>query len=245
MEEIKVLQEFLSVTVESSDPVLERFGNLPRAVCRDGGEGRRFVYVPGSRKDRVVLVAHADTVWTPLNAVSSPRQHRVVQQNGTFRSYGSWSGLGADDRAGCAILWLLKDFGHSLLVTDGEEKGRRGSHFLAQDCPDIYDEINGTHGFMVQFDRRHASDFKCYEVGTDSFREYVAAQTGYSEPDRKSFTDICTLCRDICGVNLSVGYYHEHSPGEFLVIEEWLNTLNLCRNWLGSGNLPRFPLNNR
>ncbi|MEJ5365406.1 MAG: hypothetical protein WHS86_09915 [Desulfosoma sp.] len=243
MEEIKVLEEFLSLSLESSDPVLQRFGNLPGAVHRDGGDGRRFVYVPGSRKDRIVLVAHADTVWTLWGRERTSRPHRVVRENGIFRSESS--GLGADDRAGCAILWLLKDSGHSLLVTDGEEKGQLGSWFLVEECPDIYDEINETHGFMVEFDRRNAADFKCYDVGTDDFRSYVASVTGYAEPDRRAFTDICTLCRDICGVNLSVGYYHEHSAQEYLSIREWRHTLDLCRSWLGSADLPRFALEPR
>ncbi|MFH0957654.1 MAG: hypothetical protein V1897_03035 [Pseudomonadota bacterium] len=29
--------------------------------------------------------------------------------------------------AGCAILWLLKDWGHSLLVTNVKEDGRRAA----------------------------------------------------------------------------------------------------------------------
>ena len=40
-----------------------------------------------------------------------------------YRSGVYDEGIGADDRAGCAILWLLKDSGHSLLVTNGEEIG--------------------------------------------------------------------------------------------------------------------------
>jgi hypothetical protein len=66
--------------------------------------------------------------------------------------------------------------------------------------------------------------------------------TGYIEPDRYSYTDIVTLCREITGVNLSVGYRNEHSYKESLVLDEWLNTLNLCRRWLSEESLPRFPL---
>lgn len=243
MREIQILEDFLSFAVESSDPVLERFSELPGAIVREGGKGQRFVYVPGRRKDRVVLVAHADTVWTSWEERSGePRRQGLIQENGVYRSGSHSIGIGADDRAGCAILWLLKDVGHSLLVTDAEEFGRRGSEFLMNSCPDIADELNGTHGFMVQFDRRNAFDFKCYAVGTDAFREYVHAMTGFTEPDRSSCTDICTLCRDICGVNLSVGYTSEHSSQESLNVQAWLNTLDVSRRWLGSADLPRFPL---
>jgi hypothetical protein len=51
-----------------------------------------------------------------------------------------------------------------------------------------------------------------------------------------------TLCRDICGVNLSVGYHREHSDQEYLVLDEWQRSLDLCRRWLSGAGLPRFSL---
>ena len=39
---------------------------------------------------------------------------------------------------------------------------------------------------------------------------------------------------------LSIGYHNEHSAQEYLNLEEWKNTLNLCRKWLADENLPRF-----
>ena len=60
---LKTLRDFLEMPIESTDQVFSRFGNEPGAIIR--GEGlRKFAYVPGMRrKDRVLLVAHADTVW--------------------------------------------------------------------------------------------------------------------------------------------------------------------------------------
>jgi len=68
----------------------------------------------------------------------------------------------------------------------------------------------------------------------------VKTETGYTEPDRDSFTDIGVLCRGICGVNLSVGYRDEHGWFERLSIREWKNTLELCREWLSGNRFPRF-----
>lgn len=130
------------------------------------------------------------------------------------------------------------DSGHSTLITDGEERGRMGSTWLMKYNEDIANLIN-QHQFMIQFDRRNGSDFKCYDVGTDEFRSFIKEQTGFSEPDRRSYTDICTLCRDICGVNLSIGYYDEHTNEERINIEEWLNTLRITQKLLDN-ELPRF-----
>ncbi|MFA4958016.1 MAG: hypothetical protein WC556_13695 [Candidatus Methanoperedens sp.] len=104
---------------------------------------------------------------------------------------------------------------------------------------DIKEEIQ-RHQFAVQFDRRNRRDFKCYSVGTDDFREYLMEKTGYTEPDRDSYTDIVTLCRDICGVNLSIGYLNEHTNEEILLIDEWWDTLEMCRKWLCEPDLPKF-----
>lgn len=134
--------------------------------------------------------------------------------------------------------------GHSLLITNGEEDRRQGSTWLMTANHDIAEEINREHQFIVQLDRRNGNDFKCYTVGTDEFRSYVEQKTGYNEPDRRSYADIVTICRDITGVNLSIGYRNEHSSDECLYLKEWQNTLKLCRIWLSEQELPRFLRNN-
>ncbi|TAN39732.1 MAG: hypothetical protein EPN25_10550 [Nitrospirae bacterium] len=242
MNEYEVLREFLEMPLFSGDAVFSRFHELPGAVLHGRGP-ERFLYVRGTRDDRVLLVAHADTFWDRPDGPAEPG-HKVIYSDGILSSSSDTHGLGADDRAGCAMLWLLKDLGHSLFITDGEEQGGAGSSWLmgSAEHAGIAAEINDTHRFIVQFDRRNGTDFKCYTVGTDAFREYVRARTGYREPDRRSFTDIVTLCRSIAGVNLSIGYHHEHRPGEYLAFREWLHTLTLCRAWLAEKELPRFPL---
>ncbi len=145
-------------------------------------------------------------------------------------------------RAGCAILWILKDPGHSLLITDGEESHRQGSTWLMDYKKDIAEEINGEHQFFVQFDRRHDRDFKCYDVGTDEFRSYIGKGSGYTEPDRSSFTDIVNLCDRIAGVNLSIAYHNEHHDNETLIFSQWENTLNVAASWLSESELPKFGL---
>ena len=237
-QEEETLLEFLSMPLHSSQPVFERFGSLPGAIyCGDPlWPEKRFIYIPGWRDDRAVLVAHADTVFTE-DATNGKAVS--IEREGDFL-YGSDSALGADDRAGCAILWLMRDSGHSLLITDGEEQGLLGSSWLMENCPAIADELNG-HSFMIQLDRRNGRDFKTYSVGTDAFKRFVAKSTGYDDAGGDSFTDICVLCRDICGVNLSVGYYGEHSEQECLNVKEWAATLDtvtamMCRP------VKRFPL---
>ena len=234
MDDIKILLEFLNMPLGETGEVFARFRSLDGIVHR--GEGKRqFVYRPGIRDDRVLLVAHADTVW------EGGRQE-IVHENGIIRNRKG--GLGADDRAGCAIVWLLRDLGHSLLIVDGEEVGREGSHWLMEVNPEIAEEINEKHNFVLEFDRRNGRDYKCYDVGTPEFRYYIKAMTGYAEPDRHPYTDIGILCRNIPGANLSVGYRNEHTAQEYLVVKEWQRTLDMSRRWLGEPGLPKFKLRN-
>jgi hypothetical protein len=239
MTDIDILLEFLCIDLAASDGVFERFSDIPDAIVRGSGMDK-FLYVRGSRPDRVLLVAHADTYWDNSYGQNHNAPKELSIDNGIIRNLNG--GLGADDRAGCAILWLLKDLGHSILITNGEEGGLVGSRWLRNENPDIFDEINSTHQFAVQFDRRNSSDYKCYSVGTAAFRDYIGKMTGYSEPDRKSSTDIVILSDRIAGVNLSIGYRKEHTEMEHLVMDDWQHTLDICRSWLSENDLPRFPL---
>jgi hypothetical protein len=238
---IEVLRSFLEIPLGSADGVFDRFLQIPGAIYR--GEGlERFLYIRGARPNRVLLVAHADTFWDCEYGYDPGPTHEIKIEDGEIRAVNGNFGLGADDRAGCAMLWLLKDLGHSLLVTNGEEHEQRGASWLMSDNKDIAADINHDHQFVIQLDRRNGSDFKCYDVGTDEFRSYVAEKTGYTEPDRRATSDIVTLCREIAGVNLSVGYHNEHHENEFLNISEWECTLNVVQEWLSEPNLERFAL---
>lgn len=243
--EKEVLRHFLEFPLWTSTPIFELFSGLEGAVERANPDNRRehFLYVEGKRKDKVVLVAHADSYFDELLFPENTEiPHQVEERDGCFFSKNDHQlGLGADDRAGCAMLWLLRDSGHSLLITDGEEGGLTGSDWLMKHHADIADALNSRHQFMVQLDRQNATDFKTYSVGTDPFRDFIHTQTGYVEPDRLRRSDIVALCRDICGVNFSIGYYNEHTAAEYLVIDEWTHTLEVVKKLL-ENPLPRFPL---
>ena len=176
-----------------------------------------FVYIPGSRRDAATLIAHADTVFDSVGS------HRVIyiEETGIIRSEECGAGIGADDRAGCALLWLLKDSGHNVLLIGYEERGQPSAHFLAANHPDILREIQSS-SFMVEFDRRTSDAYRVYDIPvTAEFRAYVEKETGFNEREKGGITDICVLCTDgCCGVNVSVGYYNAHSPDEYIVVSE-------------------------
>ena len=242
MDDRVILEKFLCFDLTSTNSVFDEFAGLDNAVYYGELFGSDdFIYVPGTRRDRVVLVAHADTYWNGM-IPDSDIQHRVVwDKGGYYRSGDPAIGIGADDRAGCAIVYLLKDLGHSLLITSGEEIGSLGARRIREDCPRLYDELN-EHQYMIEFDRCNARDYKVYNIPvSEEFQQFIEDNTGYREAGKSSFTDITILCRKICGANLSVGYYAEHTPDERLVYGEWKNTLDIARKML-FGEQKKFPV---
>lgn len=237
----EILERFCSFPLDSSREVLGEFAKLPGAISHFDGGKRNFVYVPGTREDRVVLVAHADTVWDREYGFAGDCTQSLNFENGVYSGINPACGIGADDRAGCAILWLLKDSGHSLLVVDGEERGQIGSHHIESAYPEIFRELN-EHAYMIQFDRRGSSDYKFYALPVSrAFERFVQEKTGYSDAGRTARTDIVVLCRRICGVNLSIGYVSEHKPTESLVLSHWQRTLHLAEKMLAEPQ-SAFPL---
>ena len=235
----EILMEFLRMPLGNSKQVFDKFRTLTNAK-HEGRGSKQFLYREGNRKNKVLLVAHADTYWDQHHGRHSNKHHEVREEEGKLAT--SQVGLGADDRAGCAILWLLRDSGHSLLITDGEEKKLQGATWIRDYHSDLLDNINKIHQFVVEFDRKNAGEFKCYTVGTPDFVKYIRHQTKYCEKKDCGSTDISVLCMHICGVNLSIGYQNEHSADEHLTLADWEHTLNLTCKWLEHEELPRFKL---
>lgn len=169
----------------------------------------------------ICLVAHMDTVFSqPPQDIFYDRESNVV-----------WSpdGLGADDRAGVfAILKILsKGYRPHVIFTTDEELGCIGALQLAKKkCP--FKECH----FIIQLDRAHKDDCVFYSCYNPDFEEFI--QSYGFEYDTGTFTDITQLCPfwGIAGVNLSVGYYNEHSLIETLYVSYLFKTIDKVVNIL-------------
>jgi hypothetical protein len=232
----------------SRDQVLDKFMNVATAYT-DGQGQERFVFIPGTRSDRALIVAHADTVWhdTTIKLAycrnilySANRITQTKIQTPNHGEINKWGiGIGADDRAGCAIAWELRNSGHSILITSGEEEGCIATERLLKH--QVWrDLLNTTHTFAIQFDRRGYKDIVFYNVATKEFAKYIKEETGYT-PKEGFGTDIKRLCKLICGVNVSVGYYDEHKSDERLVVDQWMNTYQIAKQLLDK-KLKLYPL---
>ena len=171
-----------------------------------------YVYARGDAP--ALLVAHADTAHrAPPDRVYFDRQAGVV-----------WSpdGLGADDRAGVAAILLVVARMPSggkphVLFTADEEIGAIGASVAAADLASAGAQLH----FVVELDRRGSNDSVFYDCANAEFETYVNS-FGHKTAVG-SFSDISVLCPgwSVAGVNLSVGYYNQHSTSEYLVLSEW------------------------
>ncbi len=191
-------------------------------AVEDGGS---FKY--GAGDIPILLVAHTDIVHD-----ESPT---TIYRDSAKRVVWSPTGIGADDRAGVwGIARLLADgYRPHVLFTDEEETGGKGAHEAAALLP--APEVN----CMVQLDRMNATDAVYYSCDNPSFRKWITRR-GFRTA-QGSFTDISILMPvwGIAGVNVSVGYYGQHTTGEHLRLDELDTTLRKVARMLDKP--PRRP----
>lgn len=162
----------------------------------------------------ICLVAHLDTVHCapPCNFYYD-REEGVV-----------WSpdGLGADDRAGIYIILALIKKGyrpHILFCLNEEVGGRGAAIFAAEPC--YFDDVR----YFIELDRQGMDDCVFYWCDNKDFTSYIESFGFLTQ--KGLFSDISVLCPSwkIAGVNLSVGYFDEHSLAEHLFVPSLFDTM--------------------
>jgi len=184
-------------------------------------------YVYGEGDIPLCLVAHTDTVHR-----SPPR---TLYHDSTKRVVWSPEGLGADDRAGVfGIADLLRQgFRPHILFTDKEETGGIGAEEAALDL--ARPPVN----LLIQMDRAGSIDMVFYGYDPPRGMLRYLRRHGFVF-DHGTFTDIAVLMPGwgIGGVNLSIGYYGQHTRGEYLNLAEMDRTVDAVALMLASPPKP-------
>lgn len=186
---------------------LQSFGYVDIESFFDSKNG--YIFAKGTLP--VCLCAHMDKVpyYKPIKKIN---RACLIDNNKCIIDVwlNSKQGIGGDDRCGVyAILSMLK-LGHrpSVLFCMGEEIGCRGSNKFVEDHDkDFLSYINA----FIQIDRRGNRDVVRYSDDNDELTK--AIETFDFKHAYGSCTDISVLMPHfgISGVNLSSGYYNEHS----------------------------------
>lgn len=164
----------------------------------------------------VLLTAHMDTVHKKQCA----NIKYVKSANGKTIAYES-NGIGGDDRCGIyMILQILKQLDCAVLFCEDEEIGSIGaSEFTRSDlCQTL--KAENRFKYIIELDRMNSNDAVFYEDDNEDFHSFVTKE--FWETSYGSWSDIRELspALGISSVNLSCGYYNQHTNEEYVVLEE-------------------------
>lgn len=145
-----------------------------------------------------------------------------------------WSpdGLGADDRAG--VFMILKSLQSgllpSVLFTTDEEIGGIGAEKFATVYRTLFKRTKIR--YILELDRQGKNDCVFYSCVNKEFENYINSY-GFIT-DTGTFSDISIICPkvEIAGVNISIGYYYEHSNREFLSLLQMFKNYDIINKMI-------------
>jgi hypothetical protein len=219
--------------------IRETFIELTQYTEVLGDEHLLKKYLPeGIQEDHVgnyyMKIGESDTMFTShLDTAAHSRKKvthvfdDITSKNGRKEYFIETDGttlLGADDRAGVVImLYMIKHKIPGLYYFFiGEERGTVGSSNILLESPEFFEPYNK----CISFDRRGYGSVITVQMGgkccstafANALSKDLKNATGYNwDPDPTGiYTDSAVFMDDIAEcTNLSVGYFNEHSVGEF------------------------------
>lgn len=172
-------------------------------------DGKNYAYWHG--EGTMLLQAHVDVIH--------PAKNIKVTNN-----IISGDGLGADDRAGVfACLYLRNKFPNvPVLFTNFEESGGKGMEAFVTYHIDLVGNVN----MAIAIDRKGAGHYVTYNDLPKKCRRYVQSFGWHEETGSFSDIEIFTDKFEIPSINVSCGYYNQHTKSELLVIDELYLTIS-------------------
>ena len=195
-----------------------------------------LLIIPKENPAPILLTAHMDTVH------EKQVRQIIVEKHVGKTIVSSPQGIGGDDRCGIYMITRILDDGMRpyVLFCEDEEIGcvGAGRFAIGKDKELITDKVK----FIVELDRRNATDAVFYDCDNPDFTEYIEKTTGYKKADG-SYSDICEIAPEVkaAAVNLSCGYYHEHTLQHYVVWEEMINTLKVTKKLIKSAKKETTP----
>lgn len=213
---MKLLNEMLMA--ENHEDIIEIIETVSSDYKRIDGDKWTLYTHRNTNTLAPMFVAHTDTV-------SDIKPKEIINDNGVLSNPDGV--LGADDRAGCYGLYQMMKNGivGYFLFTDEEEIGGIGASEFASS--DTFAMIKDRVSALIELDRRGSNDVATYCYDNNDLID-LFINRGYKQA-MGSYTDVVSLASesDIACVNLSIGYYNEHTSNEKLVISELNRTIDM------------------
>lgn len=178
----------------------------------------------------VMLIAHMDTARNkeiPKTILKLPMDDGIkITADGTL--------IGGDDRCGVwMIMNIIKKVKCHVLFLEDEEIGCVGARKFTGSEHVKY--VSENLSFMIELDRRGKNDCVFYSNDNRDFVKYIEEKVGAKEAVG-TMSDISVIMpkTGVAGVNLSCGYYKEHTVDEYITVREMEDMMNRVRSFLES-----------
>ena len=174
-----------------------------------------FIYAEGDIP--VLLVAHMDTVHKETCKIICESSDGVIM---------SPQGIGGDDRCGIfMILETIKELRCSVLFAEDEESGCIGANKFCKSGIEPSVEFK----YIIEYDRKGANDAVFYDCDNPEFEDFITDKEIGFKLAYGSCSDISYVAPHLktAAVNLSCGYYNQHTQHEYVVVPEMM--LNIER----------------
>lgn len=221
-----MLAQLVATVGQSDVEVSAIVENITGIDLEPDGNGNFYVSIPKAdgKPSSTLFLAHLDTV---ARCRTDVKMEVYLQGNHVFMRSDGASILGADDRAGCAILAFMmtrKVPGTYYFFRD-EELGRGGSIQASKDEKGLILKGKDLFKRAIQFDRYGYDSIICQQSGfrtaSEPFAKHLAAafqKNGVYRMKadlRGSYTDSYSMCGTVpeC-TNISVGYFKHHTKNE-------------------------------
>jgi len=189
--------------------------NLAGTLDATAIRSENWCYMPGDTS-LPLLVAHMDTVFPQPKFVAYDRGRNALSAK---------TGLGADDRAGVWACLKLRDMIRphpAVLFLDEEESGGAGAWDASVDLADTLDLFP----YFIEIDRRGKGEAVYYNNESAKFKSYIQSFGFHEEVGLFSDVSILGAQANKCSVNLSAGYYNNHTFREILVVHHLKYTMD-------------------
>lgn len=192
-------------------------------------EGDGYLYAKGEIP--VLVIAHLDR--HPIHRESV--KDILIENN----RWTSPQGICGDDRCGVWMMMnLIKECKVSVLFCEDEELECAGAKKLVK--TDLLSQLS-KHFFLIELDRAGATDAVFYTCHNQGFIDWILQETGYTHCTG-TYSDISEImpATNLAGVNLSCGYYEEHSSNEYILYDEMMHTLEVVKTLIQSPTIKKW-----
>lgn len=183
-------------------------------------KGDGYIFAKGDVD--ILLTAHIDTTPNVGGAKRIPPKVIHTSSNGIVSSP---QGIGGDDRCGVYIITeVIKETKCSVLFCEDEEIGCVGSYKFAKSKH--LKKIKDMR-YMIEVDRKGKDDLVFYDCNNIDFEDYLLDNLPDYNTNWGTCSDISVLMEEsgVAGVNISCGYYNEHTLNETINLKEMEHTL--------------------